>query len=143
MREIQDLTLQVERGLGAIKARFEERREAFAETFTEFRGNTKRAYAARATLVPVTRQNRISRDMERAVSEVRNMLEKVHAAPFNEITTLYPAGTVIPISDLDDGQIVVDYDDPDADPLMMRLEMSWNSEDLGTVTRSYFTVRTE
>jgi hypothetical protein len=50
MREIQDLTLQVERGLAAIKARFEARREDFAKQLETRHG---RAYGLRATLIPL------------------------------------------------------------------------------------------
>ena len=53
MREIQDLTLQVERGLAAIKATFDARRERFAERFKAFTGDSEQAFCMRATLVPL------------------------------------------------------------------------------------------
>ena len=40
MREIQELTLQVERGLAAIERRFEERRELFSAQFDRFKTNS-------------------------------------------------------------------------------------------------------
>jgi Schlafen, AlbA_2 len=54
MREIQDLTLQVERGLAAIERQFQERREQFARRFAAFRGMNTNAFGLRATLVPLT-----------------------------------------------------------------------------------------
>jgi hypothetical protein len=54
MREIQDLTLQVERGLAAKERRIQERREQFARRFTAYQGANTHAFALRATLVPLT-----------------------------------------------------------------------------------------
>jgi hypothetical protein len=61
MREIQDLTLQVERGLTAIESQFEKRRERFAKRFLAYSGQTSKhlgasahAFGLRATLVPLT-----------------------------------------------------------------------------------------
>jgi hypothetical protein len=54
MREIQDLTLQVERGLAAIERQFQDQREKFAERFAEYRGGNTHAFGLRATLVPLT-----------------------------------------------------------------------------------------
>ena len=53
MREIQDLTLQVERGLAAIEAKFEAQRRQFAEQVQAFVGNRKPAFGVRATLIPL------------------------------------------------------------------------------------------
>jgi hypothetical protein len=54
MREIQDLTLQVERGLAGIERQFQEQRERFARRFAVYRGRNMHAIGLRATLVPVT-----------------------------------------------------------------------------------------
>jgi Putative DNA-binding domain len=54
MREIQDLTLQVERGLAAIERQFQKQREQFASHFTAYRAGSTRAFGLRATLVPLT-----------------------------------------------------------------------------------------
>lgn len=54
MREIQDLTLLVERGLAALGAKFEVRREEFVKEFQVFVADRERAYGVRATLMPLT-----------------------------------------------------------------------------------------
>ena len=52
MREIQDLTLQVERGIGAIERIFERKAQNHLESLNEFSGETKQAFGIRATAVP-------------------------------------------------------------------------------------------
>lgn len=54
MREIQDLTLQLERGLGAIERRFKERCEQYSERFERFHVSNSHAFGMRATLIPLT-----------------------------------------------------------------------------------------
>ncbi len=54
MREIQDLTLLVERGLAALEAKFEVRREKFVKEFQVFVADREPAYGVRATLMPLT-----------------------------------------------------------------------------------------
>jgi hypothetical protein len=56
MREIQDLTLQVERGMAAVDRRFKERHEQFATDVRWFRseGNNAHTFGLRATLLPLT-----------------------------------------------------------------------------------------
>jgi hypothetical protein len=54
MREVQDLTLQVERGLTAIERQFQEQREQFARRVAAYRGGNTHAFGLRATLVPLT-----------------------------------------------------------------------------------------
>ena len=53
MREIQDLTLQLDRGLAAIERRFEERQELFARIWKSFIANADKAFGMRATVVPL------------------------------------------------------------------------------------------
>jgi Putative DNA-binding domain len=56
MREIQDLTLQVERGMAAVDRRFKERQDQFERAFKVFKigGGERKAFGIRATLVPLT-----------------------------------------------------------------------------------------
>lgn len=54
MREIQDLTLHVERGLNAIEHRFLQRCEKFPDKFRQFQRGYPQALAMRATLVPLS-----------------------------------------------------------------------------------------
>ena len=53
MREIQDLTLQVERGMAAVDRRFKEQQEKFDAHFKQFRsaGNNAHTFGIRATLL--------------------------------------------------------------------------------------------
>lgn len=51
MREIQDLTLQVERGLSGLEARFRERAAAFNQQISE---NSKHTLGFRATMLPLS-----------------------------------------------------------------------------------------
>jgi Putative DNA-binding domain len=54
MREVQDLTLQVERGLTAIERQFQEQREQFVRRFAAHRGGNAHAFGLHATLLPLT-----------------------------------------------------------------------------------------
>lgn len=54
MREIQDLTLQVERGMAAIEKSFRRRQELFAQTWANLSPVVPAAFGMRATLVPLT-----------------------------------------------------------------------------------------
>lgn len=55
MREIQDLTLQVERGQAAIERQFEKRKTDFLKQFTEFDAKAANSFGIRATLIPQTK----------------------------------------------------------------------------------------
>jgi len=94
-------------------------------------------------LVPVSREHRTARQTDVANSAVRNILESVHATPFNEIVNRYPDGGVIPIPALPGGQVTISYTDPTADPLYMQLDLSWNSPENGLMQKTFYTVRTE
>ena len=75
--------------------------------------------------------------------EARRVLEKIQAAPFSEITTLYPDGNTRSIDGLDGGTVTVRYTDPSADPLYVQATIAWTSPDLGGMQRTFTTVRTE
>ncbi len=94
-------------------------------------------------VVPVSSQVRISREVSRAAGEVQKILEEVQSTPFFRVTDEYPDGTVIEIDGLDQGQIVVSYEDPAADPLIMTATLTWESPDMGSMSRIFTTVRTE
>lgn len=53
MREIQDLTLNVERGLAAIESRFDERKRLYANFLSTY-GNSSRTFGMRASLQPMS-----------------------------------------------------------------------------------------
>jgi prepilin-type N-terminal cleavage/methylation domain-containing protein len=94
-------------------------------------------------LVPVARQTRIGRETEIANSAARRILEQIQATPFKDIIKDYPPATELSIPDLTNGKITISYQDPTADPLFIRADLSWQSPDLGTMARTFHTVRTE
>ncbi|MEM7261551.1 MAG: hypothetical protein AAF488_06130 [Planctomycetota bacterium] len=95
------------------------------------------------TLVPIGRQTRLNRELQAATHAVGDVLERIHATPFNDLQTLYPDGQTASVSELQDGQLTVSYDDPTADPAILTLTLSWNSPQISPVTRTFTTVRTE
>ena len=101
------------------------------------------AVSALLTIIPISRQTRVNRELEGAASAARNVLEQVHATPFNELATLYPDGTTIAVEGLESGEVAVSYPDPAADPLEMRLTLSWESPDLGEMSETFITMKTE
>lgn len=94
-------------------------------------------------IVPVSGQVRVSRQVSRATGEVQKVLERVQSTPFAEVTDEYPDGAVIEIDGLDEGKIVVGYDDPDADPLILTATLTWESPELGSMSEVFTTVRTK
>jgi len=94
-------------------------------------------------LVPVGREHRSTRETSVANAAAQNILEELHATPFNEILTRYPDGQSIEINELQNGSVQVSYEDPTSDPLIVQIDLSWESRDLGPRSQTYFTVRTE
>ncbi len=101
------------------------------------------SFTTALVLIPVSREHRSARETDVANASVRTILEEVHATPFNEILTRYPDGDQIAIVGLTNGLIAVSYENAAADPLVMRLDLSWDSPEQGPMQRSFFTVRTE
>ena len=95
------------------------------------------------TLIPVSRQTRLNREMEAASSAVRDLMERVHATTFSEIPDLYPDGTVVALAALDDGEVTIGYEDINADPLVISFDLAWDSEQIGQMNRTFVTVKTE
>ncbi|HVR73156.1 MAG TPA: type II secretion system protein, partial [Planctomycetota bacterium] len=87
-------------------------------------------------IVPVARQARIRREVQIANTAARRMLEKVQAAPFSEILTLYPTSYVESITDLPGGTLSITYVDPAADPLEIQASLTWESAEMGTMQRT-------
>lgn len=104
---------------------------------------TSLALSAILIIVPVSRQARINREVATANTEARRVLEKVQASKFKDIVTMYPNGAEAPIITLPKGKVTTTYEDPSADPLIMRAVLTWDSPDLGPMMRTFFTVRTE
>ena len=93
--------------------------------------------------VPISRQSRVNREISLANFEARRVLEKVHAVPFKDVTTLYADGLEYIIPTLPEGKVRTSYEDPNSDPLVLRVAISWESPELGSMQRTFFTVRTE
>ncbi|HVR76417.1 MAG TPA: prepilin-type N-terminal cleavage/methylation domain-containing protein [Planctomycetota bacterium] len=92
---------------------------------------------------PIARQAHTSREMEQATIEVKKILEKVQTMPFKDIPRVFQERRRIKVASLLNGEIRVEYDDDEADPLHMHVEIAWDSSELGPVSRSFLTVRTE
>jgi Tfp pilus assembly protein PilV len=101
------------------------------------------ALGAALLLAPMARQARINRETSIANVETQRVLEELQAAPLRDIVALYPQGSVRPIPQLPGGSLRVSYVDPAADPLVVDVELTWNSPDLGSMQRSFHTIRTE
>jgi prepilin-type N-terminal cleavage/methylation domain-containing protein len=104
---------------------------------------TSLALSSTLIFIPVSRQARVNREISVANNEAKRVMEKVQAVPFKDVTRIYPNGRVIVIGVLPNGTITTTYSDPAADPLVLRAVLSWDSPDLGTMTREFYTVRTE
>lgn len=94
-------------------------------------------------LVPVSRQGRISREMEVAALEARRVVDKLHAVPFTAIPTMYPVGYRISVSKLTSGQITVNHAEPTPDPLEVDVTLTWNGELGEGFSRTFRTMRTK
>lgn len=94
-------------------------------------------------LVPIARQSRIQRETDVANLAARRILEQIQATPFNDIVANFPDGSVRVIPELQGGAITISYADPAADPLVVRANLTWESPEVGTMQRTFDTVRTE
>ena len=104
---------------------------------------TALALSVALLIVPVARQSRLNRELGLANSEARKVLEQVQTAPFSKLLTDFPPGLEIPVDELPEGKLVVSYADPQADPLIVQVDLVWNSPEIGRMQRSFHTARTE
>lgn len=94
-------------------------------------------------VVPVARQTRFNRELSTARAEAEKVLEGIRTMPFADVVEEYPAGSETSLPALPGGKVVVSYEDPDADPLVVRVDLSWTSAELGEIQRTFNTARTE
>jgi type II secretory pathway pseudopilin PulG len=94
-------------------------------------------------VVPTARQTRINREAMAANGVARSAIEAVHSTAFPDVLEKYPQGSTESVPALPGGQLQFSYEDPAADPLRVRIDLTWSSLDLGTVQRSFFTAKTE
>ena len=104
---------------------------------------TSMALAVSLLLVSLSRQARVGREAQSANLAAKRVLEMFQATPFNEIVPTYPEGTELEVPELPNGRVVVHYEDSEADPLLASVTVTWSSPDLGAMSRTFNTVRTE
>jgi prepilin-type N-terminal cleavage/methylation domain-containing protein len=90
----------------------------------------------------------VNRETNKAMAHLQACLEKVVSTSFADITTTYPNGGNIPLSNVDPGDLLdgesvtVTYADPAADPLEVTVTVHWTAFDGRMRTRSLTTLRT-
>ncbi len=94
------------------------------------------------TFAPLARHSRLSKEMETAAAEVTNFLEQFQTTPYDQALAAFPDGQVLPVPALASGQVSCVYEDVDADPLVLSLQLTWESPDAGTMTRDFTAVKT-
>lgn len=104
---------------------------------------TTATLTAMLLLVPVARESRVRREVQIANLAAKRALERIQTTPFNDIVDDYPQGYAEPVTGLPSGALTVQYVDPTADPLTVQVTMSWVSAEIGAMSRSFSTVRTE
>ncbi len=78
----------------------------------------------------------LSRQQQMATADIANIMERIRATPFNNIVALFPNGdvdgpagnpyqTVVGGYRLSNEQITVTYPNPNADPLEVRVTLTW------------------
>ena len=100
-------------------------------------------FSAMLTVVPVSRQVRISDDIDTVVMQVQNVLERVQVTPYSELVTTYPDGVQLVLAGVEAGTLTITYEDTTADPLQVRITANWTIPDLGPIERIFSTTRTE
>ena len=84
------------------------------------------AYASQATSAGLVKT---SRETKIAVAELRTAMEDVLGEPFDDLPTDFPNGQTVPAYDdrvLPGQRLRVVYPTPGADPLEIRLVLTWN-----------------
>lgn len=99
--------------------------------------------AAALIVVPVARESRLRREVETANVAAKRVLERIQSTPFTSILSTYPQGHVETVPGLNSSALTIQYADPAADPLDIRLDLVWVSPEAGSITRTFYTLRTE
>ena len=94
-------------------------------------------------LVPLVRQSRLNRETSTASLVARSFLERIQATPFRKLHERFPAGTRIRLPELADGEIRVSYPASPPGTLVIKVEMEWESTELGTMRYTFHTARTQ
>jgi hypothetical protein len=86
-----------------------------------------------------------AREENVATHDLMTAVEDVMSTPFTQITSTYKAGAPIPRFDalhLGEESIVVTYDDPAADPLIITITASWRDRKGHPLQETFRCVRT-
>lgn len=103
------------------------------------------ALVAFPTMLSFSDLSDAAREENVATHDLMTAVEDVLSTPFTEITTTYKAGQAIPRFNalhLTSESIVVTYDDPAADPLIVTLTASWKDRKGHPVQETFRCVRT-
>jgi Tfp pilus assembly protein PilV len=94
-------------------------------------------------VVPIAGQSRLNRERSLANLGAKRVLERIQATPFDDMLGAFPDGSTLEVPTLPEGKITVTYADTNADPLEIRVDLTWNSQDAGSMEREYYTAKTE
>jgi len=98
--------------------------------------------SATLLLVPVARQSNLRREIELANTSAKRILERIQSTPFESILGTYPPSYGETITGLPGGALTVTYTDPATDPLLIQVALTWDNAQMGTLQRTFDTVRT-
>jgi prepilin-type N-terminal cleavage/methylation domain-containing protein len=89
------------------------------------------ALVAFPTTISCVALSHAAREQSVANHDLSSAVEDLQCTPFSSVTTTYPSGAAIPkygALHLRDERIVVDYADPNADPLVLTVTATWSDE---------------
>lgn len=101
-------------------------------------------------VIPVSREQRASREIEAATSHARNIIEELQTLPYPQVVercdpATWPQSVALtgdPEAPSVVGTLEVNAVDLDADPLQIEIKISWSSHDLGDREQTYWVLRT-
>lgn len=101
-------------------------------------------------VIPVSREQRASRQIEAATSHARNIIEELQTLPYPQVVdrcdpALWPQTVTLagdPQSPNVVGTLEVNAVDLEVDPLQIEVKISWNSHDVGDREQTYWVLRT-
>ncbi len=100
------------------------------------------ALSTMVAIIPVGRQARLSREIESAATSVRTLLEQAQTIPYNDVPTTFTDGQIVTMPTLVNGQILINIADPTADPMEITFTVTWDSQEVGSFSRTFTTLKT-
>ena len=95
------------------------------------------------TLVPMTQQNLLSQEIDVALVRTRGLLEEIKAVPRASLPERFPSGSSLPFAALVAGRFDLSYDDLKRFPLLVRVDVSWQSADGTLRDDTFYAVKIE